>query len=203
MRTAPTLALISLSLAACTPIGTLRTRDLPPDLPATYVFPMSTPEVRSRLLEGLQVSAERIDPFYRRFGFVNSSSGNFAPVVVDESESGKVREQFPQVSTSSDLMPIRLTYGAVDSAYYFTFGGPVPYTMTFAVEIEPRGTSHSAVTVRSFDTKIYVSSEFSAHAMGFVPAATPVPPVKAEEYKLLVYIAHVLGVELAPLAAAK
>jgi hypothetical protein len=85
---------------------------------------------------------------------------------------------------------------AIVSSYYHPLGGGMMYSVQFAISLKSEDDDNTMVTVSSFDTAIYDGSEFNGHAMGFVPKRRTVPPARAEEYKLLTYVAHLLGTEM-------
>ena len=67
------------------------------------------------------------------------------------------------------------------------------------IKFEAPAPRQTRVTIRTTGSQIFNGRVFHGHAMGFIPKAVPVAPARSEEYKLLVYVGHLLGTELRPL----
>jgi hypothetical protein len=203
--------LFTLLFASCTPGLPIQTTKSLDSLPNSVDIPLPAGKVRKMLLEGLQVAPERDDPFYRKFGF---HSGDYlymnsdlysadTPVYFDAEEKGGAAwgaEVFSDPRNADDLFVGSMGEDVV-SSYYHTINGPLAYTAKFALSLKPKDVSITALSVRSFDSTVASGKEFNFHVLGMIPSSVPVAPSRAEEYRLLVYAAHLTGVEIPTLEA--
>ncbi|MEZ5443393.1 MAG: hypothetical protein R3F15_18125 [Lysobacterales bacterium] len=164
-------------------------------------------EAKAAIESGLTPSRQMASPYFQAHGF-KSADGRRAPVPV-------VRPMPAPVPVPADI----LLSGSVDSLWvfagvplgdsfqssrYYGEAGAVPYRADFAIRIDPVNEGMAArITVRSFNSTLFHGTEFNAHALGFVPSAIRVDPVREEEYLVLQYIGHLLGNEIPPLATVR
>jgi hypothetical protein len=165
-------------------------------LPNSHSFHLPVAIVRSRILDGLQTAKERDDPFYRKYGFAEPELNEFTPFLAEEKSSAIFGKGFFADAANSDDIYVHSMGAAVVSSYYHPLGGGMMYSVQFSISVKSEDDDNTMVTVRSFDTAIYDGTEFNGHALWFVPKRKAVPPARAEEYKLLTYVAHLLGTQM-------
>ena len=88
---------------------------------------------------------------------------------------------------------------AIVSSYYRSEERALDYGVTFSISLAAVDEAKTRVSIRTLESSVGVGLEFNVHAMGFVPKSEPVPASPLDEYKLLVYVAHLAGVALNPL----
>jgi hypothetical protein len=203
--------LFALLLPSCTPgfpIQTLKSLD---SLPNSVSIPLPNDKARMMLLQYLQVAPERDDPFNRKFGF---HSANYlymnsdlysadAPAYFHAEGKGNAAfgsRFFSDPRNANDLYVGSMGEDVV-SSYYHTINGPLGYLAEFALTLKPKDANNTTITVRSFNSTVANGKEFNLHVLGMIPRSVAVAPSRAEEYRLLVYVAHVLGVEIPTLDA--
>jgi hypothetical protein len=198
--------LLSAGLLGCSiPGPPVLSRSLPADLPTSHEFQLSPDDIKSKIMLGLKTVVERDSPFYQKYGFRDpDGQHSFVPFLAEDKQTALFGKTFFEDPANADCLYVHSMGAAVQSAQYYTRKGPVSYAVEFAVSIE-RKPNHSGtlVSVKSFNTMIFNGIEFPAGHGLYAPKAIPVAPVKVEEYKLLAYIAHLLGVHLQPLAGEK
>jgi hypothetical protein len=179
----------------------VETREQLNALPNSHSFPLPIQKIRSVLLQNLQVIPERDDPFYRKYGFVERSGAepSFVVLKAEEKETALFGEKFFSDPANAKDLYVHTMGISVLSSYYRTSDGPLSYSVEFALSLNALDVNNTNITVRSFGTSVGNGKVFNAHAFGYIPKSISVPPARAEEYKLLVYIAHLLGAELPPL----
>jgi hypothetical protein len=125
------------------------------------------------------------------------------PVYFDAYEKSSVAfggQFFADPQNADDLL-VHSMGSDVVSYYYHTINGPLAYTAKFALSLKSKDASNTTISVRSFDATVANGKEFNLHVLGMIPKSVPVAPSRAEEYRLLVYAAHILGVEMPTLDA--
>jgi hypothetical protein len=197
--------------SACSISGPrVMTRTFSAVLPTSYEFSVPWDPAKATILKGLQLEPERDDPFYQKYGFrpgekITLYDRNFHtyPMQVvtfralDVATSAKTGGYGSGVVDENHFY-VDSSY-AIASSYYYTKDGALPCKVSFAVGVVPVSNSRTKVSVQSIETHIFSGKEFNAHVLWFIPKPIRVQPVAAEEYKLLVYIAHLLGTSLPPL----
>jgi hypothetical protein len=198
--------LLCLILWACwvVPIAARSTvdhRPVPAYAVSEAVLPVSEPALRAALLTEANPRSEQNGPVYRSYCFFSrDGSGNERriPVLAEDSRKGLYgRTYFRDPAHASDIF-VHFE-GSIVSAYYQVNGKPIDYGVTFSISLEAIDASSTRVSVRTIESEVFVGRELNLHAMGFVPKSQPVPPSPLDEYKMLLYVAHLSGAPLKPL----
>jgi hypothetical protein len=174
---------------------------VPVNLPSSYTFSLPPDAIKSKIMSGLDVEVERDSLFYQKYGFQSGSYPGFEALLVEDKENASRGKTFFDDPANSECLYVYPMGATVQSAVYYTKKGPVGYAVEFAVSLkrQPNGLG-TLVSVKSFNTQVFNGIDLlSGHGILYSHKNIPVAPVQAEEYKLLVYIAHLLGVSLQPL----
>jgi hypothetical protein len=179
----------------------VRNRDIPP-----YVVPSVTVNgndeiIRKLILDRVQVKYERDDSYYQTHGFKGgiSSSRVWVPFVAEVKEKSTFGKKFFRNPAHESDIYVHSSGQTFASSFYFSDAGPLECSTDFAISLEKSDAEHVKITVHSLNTVVYKGRQFNAHVFGLVPTRVPVPAAPTDEYRLLMYIVHVLGVELEPL----
>jgi len=190
------------AMGCATSHESIQHRDVPAYATSEAVLPVPEPFLRSALLSGLNTVKERDDPAYKKLGFVtryDSDNVEWTPALAEEaSEPVRGRLFFSDVSHARDIY-VHFWGHAIVSSYYHINGKPLSYGVEFAISLKAVDSSSTHVLIRSLNPHVFVGKSLNVHAMGFVPTAVPVAASPLDEYKLLVYVAHLAGIELRPL----
>jgi hypothetical protein len=200
IRTRHLWLLSSLCLSGCasTP-QPIEHRAVPCYTVSDVVVPASLSSVRAALLEGLTADGERRDPAYRTLGFVSrdsSGSETLAPAMAEEQSHALFGAAFFRDSTHVDDLYVHFMGVAIVSSYYCAKGRALDYGASFSIRLAPIGESKTKMTIRTVESQAFVGSELNLHAMGFVPSAVAVSESPIDQYRMLTYAAHLVGVPL-------
>jgi len=176
-------------------------RPIPEYVVAEALLPVSAPVLRAALLEGLSVIEERNDPVYMTSGFVSRDTGGretWAPALAEESTKALFgKEYFRDPDHAMDLY-VHFMGRPIVSSYYYANGRALDYGVSFSITIDSISDTKSKVSIRTVKSEVFIGKALNLHAMGLVPKAEAVPDSPLDQYKMLVYAAHLVGVHLAP-----
>lgn len=176
-------------------------RPVPAYVVAEAVLPVSAPILRAALLKGLSVNEERNDPVYMTSGFVSRDAAGreaWAPVLAEESAKALFgKEYFRDPDHAKDLY-VHFMGQPIVSSYYYADGKALDYGVIFSIAIDSIGDSKSKVSIRTVKSEVFIGKALNLHAMGLVPKSEAVPDSPLDQYKMLAYVAHLVGVQLAP-----
>lgn len=181
---------------------TIQHRPIPAYAKSEVVLSVPEPILREAILKGLSTVNERDDPVYQTSGFVSrDASGREAwvPALAEESGRASFGKAYFRDPTHANNIYVHFMGAAIVSSYYFANGKALSYKVSYAIALDAIDASTTRVTIRSVKSEIYIGKELNLHAMGFVPKAESVPGSPLDEYRLLVYVAHLAGVQLTPL----
>ena len=176
-------------------------RPVPAYVVSEALLPVSAPVVRAALLTGLSVNEERNDSVYMTSGFVSRDATGretWAPALAEERESALFgKGHFRDPDHAKDLY-VHFMGQPIVSSYYLVNGKALDYSVSFSIAIDAISDSESKVSIRTVKSEVFVGKTLNFHAMGLVPKAEVVPGSPLDQYKMLVYAAHLVGVQLAP-----
>jgi hypothetical protein len=184
-------------LTACSQdIHEIKTRTLPEKNPTSYVFPGSVDAVRERIIEAFQFENRYEKPaedFYSSFN--NPTTFSFR---VESREDVVFSEHiFKDPENRNDVY--LHTYGEPlgPSPVYFGGGKPLRYRPKFQLHLTAADDKNTKVTVITHDPSVINGSKCCG-LHGYVSNDIAVEPTTIEEYRILLFIGRVLGVNDMP-----
>jgi len=178
---------------------TVEHRPMPSYVTSQIVLPVSCQVFSERVLDGLQPSKERLDAFYASSGFVSATEGassQLSPAYAEQEATALYGKEFFKNPANKDKIFVHFMGQAIRSSYYMARGAPLAYGVTFAIETNSTGLKGCRVEVQTVSSKVFAGKELNLHAMGMIPSAKDVPRSPVDEYRLLVYVAHLVGVKI-------
>lgn len=178
---------------------TIEHRPVPAHIVSEAELPVSASVLRAALLTGLRGSEERNDPMYKNAGFVSRDAAGRETLLpahaetIENASFGKI--YFRDPSHAKDLY-VHFMGQPIVSSYYYANGEALDYNVTFSISIAAISGATSKISIRTVKSEIFNGKVLNLHAMGFVPEAEPVPGSPLDQYKMLVYAAHLVGVKL-------
>jgi hypothetical protein len=179
----------------------IRTHPVPAYVVSSITLPVPAGRAKSVILEALETTHERDDPYYRSHGFKSREGGTETWVALhaEDKPHAVFGKAFFKDPTNAQEIYVHSMGQSVLSAYYYTGSRPLDYAVEFDVSIEPVDASHCRISVHSTHANVYIGKTFNLHAFGFVSKSVPVAASPLEQYRLLAYVSHVLGTEIQPL----
>ena len=178
--------------------GKVVAHQINPYYPKYILTKLPESEVHKRIKQAFQVKNLRGNTFYLKHGFRSTEfSKNFRTLWAEDiNDPRRGRIYFSDPKNKKDILLSSLS-GPFLSTCYMQGGEPIAYSTTFAIHIEPFKDGLK-ISVSSFNSSVSFGKEFNAHAMRMVSKIIKVEPVEIENYKVLFFIAHLLGEKLQP-----
>jgi len=197
-KTFPALCLIALLAVSCTTgVSRIQSRPLPRQNPTSWSFPLPVEDVRTKAMEAFSIHHQVQEPV---FGHSAVGSG-FEDIFSAESSTNAVfgKDVFSDPANANDIY--LHTFGtafAVSPVYYGRDGG-LPFIATFHLHLTGTPTN-TLVAVTASDTEVVNGRKFGFGPCGpgYAGNCKPVKPTTVEEYSLLRYLGHYLGVTNMP-----
>ena len=178
-------------------ISHIQIRQLPAPNPTSYSFPLSLEEVHSRAWRVFSIEHQDQEPI---FGHA-AVAANLEDILDAECATNAVfgKAVFSNPANVNDIYLHTFDTPFVISAVYHGQDGGLPFIATFHLHLEATG-SNTLVTITASDTKVINGTKF-----GFGPCGPGhgynfehVEPTTVEEYTILRYLGHSLGITNMP-----
>jgi hypothetical protein len=196
------LTISSVASASAHAAEIIERRTVPAYVTSHAILPVSAQALREAVLKGLQPAGERSDPMYKTHGFVSGDGATPAQMLsayAEDSANTLFSKEYFGNPEHANHIYVHFMGQPLISSYYSAKSKPLNYGVTFAIDIDQVNASESRVVIRTVTSHVFFGRELNVHAMGFVPKAREVPASPIDEYKLLVYVAHLVGVSMQPI----
>jgi hypothetical protein len=192
------LVILALGCLSCSRgISRIQTQAIAQSNPTSYTFPFDLKSVRVHAIEAFSIDHQIKNPIFPR------------------PSTATMMESFLSVECSTNaIFSESLFHNPVNTndVYLHSFGspftlssvyrgrkGPLPYLASFHLHLSPAG-SNTLVTISVLDAKVINGEKFGFGSCGpgYAWNSEPVKPTTVEEYVILRYLGHFLGLTNMP-----
>lgn len=199
LPTAALSVLVIMSAGCSTGVSPVRQLRLVTPNPTSYDFDVPLPEVHAcamHVFDGFGVPDAVFGPRPARRGLPYADSFS----VEDKANAVFGSDIFKDPANANDVYVFNRLQPLVASPVYRGRTGGLPFSAAFQIHIVARSANRTRVTVIAHDAKITTGQRFGLGSCG--PArilqTERVEPTSIEEYEMLRYLAHALGVTRMP-----
>jgi hypothetical protein len=184
---------LTFCISCSSDVHKIKTRSLVQKNPTSYVFPGRVPEVREKILTVFEDF-----PLRREFGsFVSPNSPSFMFSVRTREEDGSYEPIFASPANHNDLYLHSWGEPIDPSEVYFGGGKPLRYRAEFQLHLTAADNDNTQISVITHKPSV-INGSVCCGLHGYKSNDVAVEPTTIEEYRILLFIGRILGVNNMP-----
>jgi hypothetical protein len=191
------LAVALLAVSCTRGVSRIETRPLPKPNPTSWFFPLRLAEVHDRALQAFSINHQVDQPIFGRSAIAMHFEDVFTAECVTNAVFGTTIFSDPTNADDIYLHSFDMAFAA--SPVYIGRNGGLPFIAAFHLHLTPSG-SNTLVAVTALDTQVINGEKFGVGPCGpgYGSIFVKVAPTTVEEYTILRYLGHYLGVTNMP-----
>ncbi len=186
------IAVVIFAVSCSKGVSPVKTRSLSRPNPTVYSFPLPLEQVRTRAWQAFSIEHQAADPIFGRSPNLHFQSTLFAECSTNAVFSEAV---FRDPGNTNDIYLHTFHTPFAASSVYCGRAGGLPFIAAFHLHLAAAG-SNTFVTVTALDAEVVNGEKFGFGSCGpgYGWIYEKVKPTTVEEYSILRYLGHYLGI---------